>query len=55
MNERADRVPSISCVMPAYNEAASLPDVVARTLVALRALSPRVELVVVNDGSSDDT
>ena len=41
--------------MPAYNEAASLPDVQARVLLALRALSPRVELVVVDDGSRDDT
>ena len=41
--------------MPAYNEAASLPDVLARVLLALRALSPRVELVVVDDGSRDDT
>lgn len=48
-------MPSISCVMPAYNEAASLPAVVGQTLAALRALSSRVELVVVNDGSSDAT
>ncbi len=41
--------------MPAYNEAASLPDVLARVLLALRALSSRVELVVVDDGSRDDT
>ena len=41
MSERAARIPSISCVMPAYNEAASLPDVLARVLLALRALSPR--------------
>ncbi|QEA14162.1 glycosyltransferase family 2 protein [Comamonas flocculans] len=55
MHQRADTPPSISCVMPAYNEAASLPELIARTLQALRALSPRVELVVVNDGSRDDT
>ena len=30
MSERAARIPSISCVMPAYNEAASLPDVLAQ-------------------------
>ncbi|MFO1181774.1 glycosyltransferase family 2 protein [Ottowia sp.] len=55
MSERAARIPSISCVMPAYNEAASLPDVLAPVLAALKALSPRVELVVVDDGSRDDT
>ena len=41
--------------MPAYNEAASLPEVLAQVLAALRALSPRVEVVVVDDGSRDDT
>ncbi|HOB65754.1 glycosyltransferase family 2 protein [Ottowia sp.] len=41
--------------MPAYNEAASLPRVVPEVLAALRALSPAVELIVVDDGSRDDT
>ncbi|QXL85370.1 glycosyltransferase family 2 protein [Comamonas sp. NLF-1-9] len=55
MNQRAHAQASISCVMPAYNEGASLPAVIDQTLQALRALSPRVELIVVNDGSRDDT
>ena len=55
MSERAARIPSISCVMPAYNEAAALPEVLGQVLAALRALSPRVEVVVVDDGSRDDT
>lgn len=41
--------------MPAYNEAASLPRVVPEVLAALLALSPKVELIVVDDGSRDDT
>jgi glycosyltransferase involved in cell wall biosynthesis len=41
--------------MPAYNEAGSLNLTVPQALRALRALSSRVELVVVNDGSRDDT
>ncbi len=41
--------------MPAYNEAASLPRVVPEVLAALQALSPRVELIIVDDGSRDDT
>lgn len=45
----------LSCVMPAYNEAASLPLAVPEVLAALRALSPQVELILVNDGSRDDT
>lgn len=55
MTERASQVPSISCVIPAYNEARNLGMVVPQVLAALRALSPRVELVLVNDGSRDDT
>lgn len=47
--------PSISCVMPAYNEARNLPQVLPEVLEALRALSPQVELIVVDDGSRDDT
>ena len=41
--------------MPAFNEAANLGLVVPPTLVALLQLSPRVELIVVDDGSQDDT
>ena len=46
---------SISCVMPAHNEAANLPQVVAQVLATLRRLSQRVELIVVDDGSRDAT
>lgn len=46
---------TLSCVMPAYNEARSLPQVVPQVLQALRALAPRVELILVNDGSRDST
>ena len=46
---------SISCVMPAYNEARNLPKVVPAVLQALMALAPQVELILVNDGSRDDT
>ncbi|MCJ0766034.1 glycosyltransferase family 2 protein [Variovorax terrae] len=55
MTIRADATPSISCVMPAFNEARNLSRVVPETLAALAALSPRVELIVVDDGSRDDT
>ncbi|QTD45843.1 glycosyltransferase family 2 protein [Ottowia testudinis] len=41
--------------MPAYNEAMNLPRVVPEVLAALTALSPEVELIIVNDGSRDDT
>jgi glycosyltransferase involved in cell wall biosynthesis len=55
MNLRADFSPSLSCVMPAFNEARNLDLVVPQALAALLHLSPRVELIVVDDGSTDDT
>ncbi|MDI9332381.1 MAG: glycosyltransferase family 2 protein [Alphaproteobacteria bacterium] len=45
----------LSCVMPAYNEARNLPLVVPAVLAMLRTLAGQVELIVVNDGSRDDT
>jgi polyisoprenyl-phosphate glycosyltransferase len=46
---------SISCVMPAYNEAGNLGLVVPRVLTALAPLCQQVELIIVNDGSRDTT
>jgi len=46
---------SISCVIPAYNEARNLARVVPQVLQALAALAGAVELIVVDDGSRDDT
>ena len=46
---------SISCIVPAFNEASNLGRVLPPMLAALKALSPQVELVLVNDGSRDDT
>jgi glycosyltransferase involved in cell wall biosynthesis len=47
--------PEISVVIPAYNEAESIADVVQRTADALRTLGRTFEVIVVNDGSDDDT
>jgi len=55
MISRSHITPSVSCVMPAFNEARNLGVVVPQTLAALQQLSPRVELIVVDDGSQDDT
>lgn len=48
-------VPSISLVVPAYNESRNLPQVVPEMVAALKALSDGVELILVNDGSRDET
>lgn len=43
--------PLVSVVIPAFNEGASIADVVRR----IRAVSPDYEVIVVDDGSADDT
>lgn len=55
MQDRHSATPSLSCIIPAYNEAAGLMAVVEEVLATLQALSSRVEVVVVNDGSRDAT
>jgi glycosyltransferase involved in cell wall biosynthesis len=47
--------PSLSCVVPAFNEAASIGTTLAALLATLRPLFERYEVIVVDDGSSDAT
>jgi dolichyl-phosphate beta-glucosyltransferase len=46
---------ALSVIIPAYNEARRLPPHVASVLAYLRAHYPAFELIVVDDGSRDDT
>lgn len=46
---------TLSCVMPAYNEARNLPQVVPAVLQVLKTLAARVEIILINDGSRDNT
>lgn len=46
---------SISCIVPAFNEAAGIESVLQSLKQVLSGLSQRVEIVVVNDGSRDET
>lgn len=55
MLSRQTLSPSISCVIPAYNEARSLAQLIEDVLDTLLRLSEQVELIVVDDGSRDDT
>ena len=48
-------ISSISVFFPAYNDAPSLPKLVAETFVAAERLTEDFEVIVVNDGSEDDT
>ena len=45
----------LSCVVPAYNEAALIGDFLPQLVAAVRDLTADVEIVVVNDGSRDAT
>ncbi len=55
MSTRQTLTPSISCVIPAYNEARSLGTLVPDVLNTLQGLSAQVEVIIVDDGSRDDT
>jgi glycosyltransferase involved in cell wall biosynthesis len=46
---------SISVIVPVYNGAATVAELVARLDSVLSAIAGRFELVLVNDGSSDDS
>ena len=52
---RASATPSISCVVPAFNESRSLPVLLQQLSEMLQTRFARWEILVVNDGSSDDT
>ncbi len=45
----------ISCVIPAYNEAAHLADFLGDLRKTLATFAARYEIIVVNDGSTDNT
>src|SRR3954452_22825879 len=46
---------SLSVVFPAYNDEASLPELLARTFQLVPRLTSDYEVIVVNDGSQDRT
>jgi len=48
-------MPSISLVLPAHNEAENIEPVVTEAVPALSAVSDDYEIIVVDDGSQDDT
>ena len=47
--------PALSVFFPAYNDAPSLPGLIAHTFATLTALTADFEVIVVNDGSADST
>lgn len=51
----AESTPSLSVVVPLYNEEGSLPHLIEQLLSALRPLGRSFEIVLVDDGSRDGT
>jgi len=47
--------PALSVVIPVYNESASLDELIQRCLAACRTLNQSFELILVDDGSRDDS
>jgi glycosyltransferase involved in cell wall biosynthesis len=50
-----DKFPTLSVFFPAYNDAPSLPKLLAQTFAVLDQNVADYEVIVVNDGSYDDT
>ena len=55
MTAEGPKFPSLSVFFPAYNDAPSLPALVRRTFAVLREHVADYEVIVVNDGSYDNT
>jgi glycosyltransferase involved in cell wall biosynthesis len=49
------KFPSLSVFFPAYNDAPSLPGLIAKTFAVLQEYVADYEVIVVNDGSYDNT
>jgi len=47
--------PGVSVFFPAYNDAGTIGGQVRKALEALESLTPDIEVIVVDDGSTDDT
>jgi glycosyltransferase involved in cell wall biosynthesis len=51
----ADRLPSVSAFFPCYNDAGSIVSMVEKAANALHGVTDAFEVIVVDDGSSDDS
>ena len=51
----AGRLPSISAFFPCYNDAGSIATMVEKAAAALRGVTDDFEVIVIDDGSSDDS
>src|SRR5438093_13110254 len=54
-NRRSPDHPSLSVAVPAYNEASVIASTIDRLLTFLRSTGPDFEVIVADDGSTDQT
>jgi len=54
-NSNGFQVPEISVIMPALNEEKAVGNLLDRTQGILQKISPNYEIIVIDDGSKDDT
>ena len=52
---QATRTPGVSMFFPAYNDGGTIASLVIRAVQTASKLTPDFEVIVVNDGSSDET
>jgi dolichyl-phosphate beta-glucosyltransferase len=52
---RTEEAPELSLILPSYNEAARLPRTLERVAAYFDTACPSAEIIVVDDGSSDET
>lgn len=50
-----NKVPELSVFFPAYNEEKNLPNTVSKAIEILKNFAAKWEIIIVNDGSSDNT
>ena len=51
----SEKVPSLSVLFPAYNDAPALPGLIEKTFAVVSEIAEVFEVIVVNDGSRDNT
>jgi dolichyl-phosphate beta-glucosyltransferase len=54
-NPQTEEAPELSLILPSYNEAGRLPRTLERVAAYFDTACPSAEIVVVDDGSSDET
>ena len=55
MKDRQDKLSSVTAFFPCYNDAGTIPTMIIRALQTLPVVAHDYEVVVVNDGSTDDS